>query len=220
MERLHPVFCVDVECAATSKRHSDRTPISVALSNEKEEVVFYCCIKPKEPVFSYLTPLTGVTEKDLINARPLEDVVHEIRHALRAFEPLPLLVGNGIENDIRWLELVKGEDFSDSVDLAEMFKAWNPKYRQFNKYSLAHLCRQLLGANIADIHCPKEDAVLSIRLYNRYKDDKQGLEQAKNSMVGKVAPTTFVKKNNYRYEGVCMAAYYPEKCSCDAPTLK
>jgi RNA exonuclease 4 len=214
------VFCVDVECAATSKRHSDRTPISVALSNQKEDVLVFSCIKPKEPVFSYLTPLTGVTEEDVLNGRPFVDIVNEIRQVLRGCDPLPLLVGNGIENDIRWLELVKGEDFSDFIDLAEMFKAWNPKYGQFNKYSLAHLCKQLLGATIADIHCPKEDAVLSVRLYNRFKDDKQALDRAKNSMVGKVAPTTFVKKNNYRYEGVCMAAYYPEKCSCDAPTKK
>ena len=220
MEKQAAFFCVDVECGATSKRHSDRTPISVALSNQKEEVLFYSIIKPKEPIFSYLTPLTGVSEKDMINALPFEDVVHEIRKILRGCDTLPLLVGNGIQNDITWLELVKGEDFSDCVDLAEMFKAWNPKYGQFNKYSLAHLCKQLLGATIADTHCPKEDAVLSIRLYNRFKDDKSGLERAKNSMVGKIAPITFAKKNNYRYEGVCMAAYYPEKCICDAPTKK
>ncbi len=68
--------------------------------------------------------------------------------------------------------------------------------------------KQLLGATIADTHFPKEDAVLSIRLYNRFKDDKAGLERAKNSRIGKVTPITIVKKNN-RYEGVCMAAYYP-----------
>lgn len=60
MEQGKTVFCIDVECAATSKRHSDRTPISVAVVNEKEEVLLHCFIKPKEPVFSYLTPLTGV----------------------------------------------------------------------------------------------------------------------------------------------------------------
>ena len=147
--------------------------------------------------------------------RSLWMTLREIRGVLRGCDPLPLLVGNGVDNDIKWLGLVKGEDFSDALDLAEMFKAWNPKYGQFNKYSLAHLCNQLLGATIADVHCPKEDAVLSIRLYSRYKHNNALLEQAKRLMVGKVAPTSFVKKNNYRYEGVCMAGYYPEKCSCD-----
>lgn len=214
-------FCVDVECAATSKRHSDRTPISVALANQKAEVLFYSCIKPNEPVFSYLTPLTGVAERDLHTARALDDVVGELRKILRGRgDNLPILVGSGIGNDIIWLQLVKGEDFSDFVDLAEMFQAWNPKYGQYNKYSLAHLCKQLLCAQIADVHCPKEDAVLSIKLYNRYKDDRAALDRARNSMVGKVAPMTFAKKNNYQYEGVCMAAYYPEKCICDAPTKK
>ncbi len=208
-------FCVDVECAATSKRHSDRTPISVALSDQNEEVLVHSIIKPNEPIVSYLTPLTGVSERDVRDARSLAEVVGDIRSVLRACNPLPLLVGSGVDNDIHWLGLVKGEDFSDAVDIAEMFKAWNPKYGQFNKYSLAHLCKQLLGATIGEVHCPTEDAVLSVRLYNRYKDDKVRLEQAKRLMVGKIAPTSFVKQNNYRYEGVCMAAYYPEKCSCD-----
>jgi RNA exonuclease 4 len=220
MEARVPYFCIDVECAASSKLHSDRTPISIALVNEKEQVIFQSFVRPNVTVFNYLTPLTGVTEKDMKEARALEDVVQEIRKVVNKSDFLPILVGAGIDNDIRWIGLEKGKDYSDVIDLAEMFKAWNPKYGQYNKFSLAHLCGQLLGARIGDVHSPSEDAVLSIRLYNRYKDDQNMLDRARNSMIGKRAPDNFVKRNNYQYQGVCMAGYYPEKCICGAPTNK
>jgi RNA exonuclease 4 len=220
MKGTRKIFCLDVECAATSKRHSDRTPISVAVVNEKEEVLLHCFIKPKEHVFSYLTPLTGATEKDVSNARSFDDVVAVVRQLLRASGPLPLVVGCGIANDARWLKLVPEEDFSELLDLSEMFKAWNPKYGQYNKFSLAHLSRQLLQTDVGQTHSPEEDAILSIRLYKKYKDNEQALDKARNSMIGKVAPSSFAKRNNYQYDGVCMAAYYPQKCICDAPSLK
>jgi inhibitor of KinA sporulation pathway (predicted exonuclease) len=216
-----PFFSVDVECAATTRRHCDRTPVSVALVDAQGQALLRRFVKPAAAIVSYLTPLTGVTARDVENAPSLETVVGEVKAILRACAPLPVLVGSGIQHDLTWLSLEKGKDYSEAIDLAEMFKAWNPKYKQFNKFSLAMLGSALLSAPVStDIHSPLEDAQLSIRLYSRYKDDPAALEQAKQSMIGRPGLPTFVKKNNYKFEGVCMAAYYPEKCSCGAPSEK
>ena len=51
-----------------------------------------------------------------------------------------------------------------------------------------------------------------------YQDKPRDLEQAKQRLLSSRPPPSFAKRNNYRYEGVCMAAFYPAKCFCGAPT--
>jgi len=73
---------------------------------------------------------------------------------------------------------------------------------------------------ISDQHDPATDAIASMKLFNKYHGNPGLLEQAKKKLLSTPVPPSFAKRNNFRWEGVCMAAFRPEKCFCGAPTLK
>ena len=134
-------FSVDVECVATGKRHDDREVCFIAVVDQHERVVLKKKVKPEKPVVSYLTPLTGVREGDLDDADSLSSVIAEVKQLLG---PDVTLVGQGIKNDIKWLQLKEGEDYGDSVDLGEMFKTYNARYGNHSFFSLCHEANTLL----------------------------------------------------------------------------
>ena len=72
---------------------------------------------------------------------------------------------------------------------------------------------------ISEPHRAEIDAIASICLYKKYKDDPHSLEQAKLKLLRVHPPPSFAKRCDYRYEGVCLAAFSPAKCFCGAPTL-
>ena len=73
---------------------------------------------------------------------------------------------------------------------------------------------------ISGQHDPVVDAIASIQLFKRYYNNPALLDVAKRTLLYNRPPTSWKKRINYCYEGVCMAAYLPEKCFCGAPTLK
>ena len=73
---------------------------------------------------------------------------------------------------------------------------------------------------ISDQHDPETDAIASMKLFNKYHGNPGLLEQAKQKLLSTRVQASFPKRNNYRWEGVCMAAFVPNKCFCGAPTLK
>ena len=58
-----PVYCIDVECAATGTGHNDREMIQIGLVDAAENVLCNLYVTPESAVVSYLTPLTGEGEK-------------------------------------------------------------------------------------------------------------------------------------------------------------
>ena len=84
--------------------------------------------------------------------------------------------------------------------------------------SLTWACNYYSAGFISEPHDPSIDAIASIKLYKMYHDKHRELEQAKRRLMSVRPPPSFAKRNNYRYEGVCMAAFYPAKCFCGAPT--
>ena len=71
---------------------------------------------------------------------------------------------------------------------------------------------------IGDEHDPATDAKASIQLFKKYYANSAMLQQAKQKLLRNRPPRSWRKQNNYRWEGVCMAAYTPTKCFCGAPT--
>ena len=134
-------FCVTAKCVATGKRHDDRAVCSVVVMDEHEKVVLRKTVKPDKPVFSYLTPLTGIREGDLDDGDSLSNVVVEVKQLLG---PDVTLVGQGIQCGIEWLQLEKGEDYRDSVNLGEMFKTYNARYNNYAFFSLSYEANTLL----------------------------------------------------------------------------
>ena len=136
---------VDVECVATGVRHDAREVCSVAVVDGSGKVLLSKQVKPTSPVVSYLTPLTGLRKGDLDDGARLADVIAEVKALLGRDV---VLVGQGIGNDITWLQLRRGVDYSDSVDLGTMFKAYNHRYGRDNFFSLSHEANTLLRAGI------------------------------------------------------------------------
>ena len=67
--------------------------------------------------------------------KKLSNVIAEVRALLGCDV---VLVGQRIQQDIDWVHLRQGVDYSETVDLAEMFKAYNSHYGRYNYYSLSH----------------------------------------------------------------------------------
>ena len=113
---------IDVECVATGRRHDARSVALVAIVDQDERVLLMKKVKPPETIVSFLTPLTGLREGDLEDGEQLSSVLEEVKHLLG---PDVLLVGQGVKNDVNWLNLREGEDYSSTVELGELFKTYN-----------------------------------------------------------------------------------------------
>lgn len=74
------VLSIDVECIATGYSHLDRAPCSVAIVNDRCEVIFDSLIKPDKPVVSDLLPFSGVHKADLQNAPSFDEVIKKVIH--------------------------------------------------------------------------------------------------------------------------------------------
>ncbi len=142
-------FSVDVECVATGRRHDDRDVCIVAVVDQNEKVLLKRMVKPEKPVVSYLTPLTGVRAGDLDHASELAAVIAEVKALLG---PNAVLVGQNVKSDIKWLKLQQGVDYQRTVELGEMFKAYNSRYGNFSFFSLAHEANTLLQAGTYVYH--------------------------------------------------------------------
>ena len=134
-------FCIDVECVSTGPRHDDHAVALIAVVDQNETVVLKKKIKPKREVFSYLTPLTGLREGDLDGGVSFENAVKEVKSLLG---PDVVLIGQRIDCDIKWLELQKGIDYHSYVDLCQIFKVYNPRYKNHTYYPLSHKANVLL----------------------------------------------------------------------------
>jgi DNA polymerase III epsilon subunit-like protein len=73
------VLSIDVKCVATSKTHVDRSPCSIAIFDDKCQIIFDSLIKPTEKVVSDLYPFTGLRIKDLDQAPSFEEVLQEVK---------------------------------------------------------------------------------------------------------------------------------------------
>ena len=216
-----PIIAVDVECVATGRGHNDRGVCRVAVVDHSERVLLNEYVKPDTRIVSYLTPITGVREGDLDNAKSLQTVLTQVYALL---SPDVTLVGQRIANDMGWLHLIKGVHYKNAVDLSEVFATYNPRYKDMSYFSLQHEANTLLdGAGLTDVspHNPANDCIASIRLYKKYcVKSPHLLESAKQQLLRNRPPPSLVKQHNYRYEGVCLAAFYPAKCICGQPAKK
>lgn len=73
---------------------------------------------------------------------------------------------------------------------------------------------------ISEPHTPETDSIASMKLFKKYYGKPSLLDQAKQQLRSTRPPPSWAKRNNYRWEGVCMAAFYPSKCFCGAPMLQ
>eukprot|EP00755_Sulcionema_specki_P024526 Sspe_Gene.81381::Locus_52123_Transcript_1_1_Confidence_1.000_Length_958::g.81381::m.81381 len=200
-------FSLDVECLATGPGHSDRYPCWVAVVDSKRRVLVDVKVKPPVTPTSYLTPLTQCTPENLRDGLPLAEVADMVRKRLPENAKL---VGQGIDNDLRWLGM--DDHGYHLVDLAEHFSLCVKG--ETRKYSLAHAVKALLKKDVTVGHSAVQDALYSVELYSKHPTGHV------RELGRTPAPPSFAKEHDYVYEGVCLAAYYPAKCTCGQPTLR
>jgi len=126
-----PVFSLDVECAAIGYTHlkKDRTPVMFSLVDGEGKTILKEKVKPNKTIVSYMTPWTRISKKkDLEDGMSLEQATKLLKSKLPSNA---ILVGQRIIGDIEWMNLSQSKDFQESVDLAEVFKSWHPKYGSF-----------------------------------------------------------------------------------------
>ena len=219
-----PVYSLDVECVAIGKTHrnEDRYTAKFALVDEAGKLICTCMIKPEKPVVSYLTPLSGLRASNFSASD--SDLPSAIELLKRHLPKEAILVGQKIGHDIEWMQLKRGTDFQDSIDLAEVFKgAWIPKYNNFTYHSLLHEAQHVLKISTLDAskeHDPTMDATLSIQLWNKVKEDPSKLPQYQQMLTRNRPSQSVAKRLDWRYEGVCLSQFNRSKCICGLPITK
>jgi RNA exonuclease 4 len=214
LKPAQPCFAIDVECVATGPGHNARAVAHVALVNQWCQVVLNVYIKPKEKVFSYLTDLTGLTEQSVSKGVSLEQATKMIKSVL---PQTAILIGQNILKDIGWLNLKEEIDFAGMMDLAGLWRVFNTKYKNYSYFSLHHKAKALLGYKHVGAHDPATDAILSIQLYNLYKQLEHYPAQvafAHQLLLNTSVDESFAKKYSV-YDGVCMGQ--KKSCKCGSP---
>ena len=173
-------------------------------------------IKPAQPVVSYLTALTGLTE-EMINTHgmPLEAALEILR---RALPKNATLVGQSIGKDVAWLSLKEGEDFAGLIDLAGLYRVWNPKFKSWSMFGQDHMYKVLLPAIAPPDDAPHDavgDAIKSVNLFGLYSQlvATGGWEQAQTALLEATPAPSFARRFPV-YEGVCMGN--KKECKCGA----
>lgn len=217
---LNDVFSLDVECVAVGKTHRqmDRAPCSMALVNGHGQVVMQTLIRPGKPVVSYLTPFTGLEAGDLDEGKAvsLEVAVAQLK---RILPRTAILVGQNPEGDAEWMQLKKGEDYANTLDLGEVFSN-----RQGFLFSLRHEAFVLLGKSPdSGIHNPAWDASVSIELYQKARE---ATLREMALMIDKLTRKDYwppkpslAKLCGYQIDGVCLSMFAADCCSCGMPVL-
>lgn len=215
---LPPNFVsLDVECIAISNKHHDvrfadrRVPATVCIVDHNCEILLNEVIAvPPTAIFSYLTPLTGLTEASFRCAKP-EDVVLSMVHAVCT--PDTTIVGQSPASDLKWLGLQQGKHYKAAVDISELYKTFNHKSKTYWKYSLQNTAAALLGVDMTGAHSAEKDAIAGMKLYKLwYAASEKDRKAMHRTLATTTHPPSVVKLHNYRIDGVCMDAR--RFCSC------
>lgn len=209
------IFSIDVECIATGPQHNARAVAQIALVDEWCRPICNLYVKPDLPIVSYLTPLTGLT-KEIIDqyGLPLADALVTLRSLL---PPNALLVGQNIKKDVDWLQLVEGLDFASMIDLAGLFRVWNPERNSFTGFSQDHTAKVWLRMSDRVQHNAVDDACISVSLFNAYRSvqwDINRLQQLQAAMMSTERTPSF-SQITPSIDGCCLGNR--NTCTCGLP---
>ena len=88
--------------------------------DQEEKTLFDRYVKPDVPVVSHLTELTGLTEEHLRDAKGLKEVMADLHKIIDPKKTV--IVGQGIEHDLEWLDLQPNRDIKGFVNVAHIFR--------------------------------------------------------------------------------------------------
>jgi hypothetical protein len=90
--------------------------------------------------------------------------------ALRAaIPPTAILIGQNILKDIEWLQLTEGVDYFSLIDIAGLFRIWNPTRGEYTSFGQDHCAKVWMGIEQRQHHNALEDASIAMSLFNTYR---------------------------------------------------
>ncbi|XP_049884402.1 RNA exonuclease 4-like [Pectinophora gossypiella] len=151
-------IAIDCEMVATGVRREYDMLARVSIVNEYCQKVYDEYVFPTERVTDYRTPISGIRRQDLMNGEDFDEVREDVRRMIKR----RVIVGHGLEHDLRVLHLSHPEwNIRDTANY--------PPFIRMNRNrtpSLKWLARRILRENIQQgEHSSVEDAATAMRLY-------------------------------------------------------
>jgi RNA exonuclease 4 len=173
-------FALDCEMVGVGEEGLDSAVARITIVNWENNVVLDTFVKVPVPVMDYRTYVSGIVAQDIESDKALS--FEEARNTVTDIIRGKILIGHGLENDLRALDLT--HPVSDVRDTA----CYTPYMQQIvdsksgalvvRPRKLRDLTREKLGRDIqlpGSPHCPIDDAVAAIDLYKvaRYDWEKE-----------------------------------------------
>lgn len=158
---------VDLETTGFSPKNCEIIEIgAVKVRDNKVVSVFQALIKPKNPISPYISKLTGITNKMLTDANPIETVLD----AFVSFLGDHILIGHKVNSDVNFLydhcRLYISHDLTnDFIDLRQLFRE---RQRSFLTSELTSLCEKCAIQN-THAHRALSDCLMANNLYQSLK---------------------------------------------------
>jgi DNA polymerase-3 subunit epsilon len=158
---------IDIETTGFSPRNCEIIEIgAVKVRDNKIASVFQMLIKPKNPISSYITNLTGITNHMLTDASP----INEVLDAFVSFIGDNILIGHKVNSDVNFLydhcKANIGHDLTnDFIDIRELFRE---RQRSVLNHQLTSLCEKCAIQN-TNAHRALSDCLVSNNLYQSLK---------------------------------------------------
>ncbi|XP_023232958.1 RNA exonuclease 1 homolog isoform X1 [Centruroides sculpturatus] len=157
------IFALDCEMCFTIQG-LEIAKISVVQSNG--EIIYNTLVLPENPVIDYNTSFSGITEDDLINVNTTLEDVHEV--LLKLFNSKTILIGHGLENDLKALRLIHDTVIDTSIVFPHYYGL---PYRRSLKSLISHHLHKTIQENETG-HDSAEDAraCMELMLWKLFKD--------------------------------------------------
>ncbi|MDO9493638.1 PolC-type DNA polymerase III [Acetobacterium sp.] len=158
---------IDIETTGFSPRNCEIIEIgAVKVRDNKITSVFQMLIKPNNPISSYISNLTGITNHMLSDAKPVATVLD----AFVSFTGDNILIGHKVNSDVNFLydhcKTNIGHDLTnDFIDIRELFRE---RQRSVLNNQLTSLCEKCAIQN-TNAHRALSDCLVSNNLYQSLK---------------------------------------------------
>ena len=123
--------------------------------------------------------------------------------------------------DIIWTWLQPNIHFQRVIDIAHLFKTKSAKWDRYTFYSLREVAWALLDCQMnTEMHCPVEDACVTIKLWRDFCLDPDQLHAAQNHLR-RLKSFNFNHCPDFKVItqfDQCSAMYNPSKCHCRQKT--
>jgi len=143
---------IGLDCEMVQTEESSRALVRVSAVDSDGNTLIHTFVKPTGKVVDYRTEVTGITEKDIIDAP--YDFTSVQEEVVRLLPPGSILVGHGLYHDLKAMQI----DHPKVIDTALIFKFVGETTGRL-KPSLAHLCAEVLKKPIRSDPTANHDSI-------------------------------------------------------------